>query len=111
MTASEARIAVYGAGAMGTVLGSFLTLGGLKNVELITRNKAHVDGLNEHGAKIKCTAENNELSVKVCAKTPEQMSGKYDVVFLMTKQKSNAEILQLFVLRKTACPKRRWRRW
>ncbi|MBE7085165.1 MAG: hypothetical protein E7368_03830, partial [Clostridiales bacterium] len=94
MTATEARIAIYGAGAMGTVLGSLLTLGGLKNVELITRNKAHVDGLNERGARIKCTAENNEIVVKVCAKTPEEMSGKYDVVFLMTKQKSNAEILQ-----------------
>ncbi len=94
MTATEARIAIYGAGAMGTVLGSLLTLGGLNNVELITRNKAHVQGLNERGARIDCTAEERELTVKVCAKTPNEMSGKYDVVFLMTKQKSNAEILQ-----------------
>ena len=94
MTATEARIAIYGAGAMGTVLGSFLTLGGLKNVELITRNKAHVDGLNERGAIIDCSAENTERTVKVCAKTPDEMSGKYDVVFLMTKQKNNAEILE-----------------
>ncbi|MBQ7924577.1 MAG: 2-dehydropantoate 2-reductase [Clostridia bacterium] len=97
MTATEARIAIYGAGAMGSVLGSFLTLGGLKNVELITRNKAHVDGLNERGARIDCAAENNELTVQVCAKTPEEMSGKYDVVFLMTKQKSNADILQFLL--------------
>ncbi|MBE5745413.1 MAG: 2-dehydropantoate 2-reductase [Clostridiales bacterium] len=94
MTATKARIAIYGAGAMGTVLGSLLTLGGLKNVELITRNKAHVNGLNEQGARISCTAEDKELTIKVCAKTPDEMEGKYDVVFLMTKQKSNGEILE-----------------
>ncbi len=97
MTATEARIAIYGAGAMGTVLGAFLTLGGLKNVELITRNKAHVEGLNERGAKIDCTAEGREVTVQVCAKTPDQMSGKYDVVFLMTKQKNNGEILEFLL--------------
>lgn len=97
MTATKARIAIYGAGAMGTVLGSLLTLGGLKNVELITRNKAHVDGLNEKGARISCTAEDKELTVAVCAKTPDEMSGKYDVVFLMTKQKNNDEILQFLM--------------
>lgn len=97
MTATEAKIAIYGAGAMGTVLGSLLTLGGLNNVELITRNKAHVQGLNERGARIDCVAEARELTVKVKAKTPDEMSGKYDVVFLMTKQKSNAEILQFLI--------------
>ncbi len=97
MTATKARIAIYGAGAMGTVLGSLLTLGGLNNVELITRNEAHVNGLNEKGAKLDCTAEDKELTVKVCAKTPSQMEGKYDVVFLMTKQKSNGDILQFLL--------------
>ena len=97
ITAETARIAVYGAGAMGTVLGAFLTLGGLKNVELITRNQAHVDGLNETGAKIECTEEGNELTVKVNALTPAQMTGKYDVVFLMTKQRNNEEILNFLL--------------
>ncbi len=97
MTATKARIAIYGSGAMGTVLGSLLTLGGLNNVELITRNEAHVNGLNERGARIDCTAENKELTAKVCAKTPSQMSGQYDVVFLMTKQKSNKDILEFLL--------------
>ena len=44
MTVENAKIAIYGAGAMGTVLGSLLTKGGLKNVHLITRNEAHVKG-------------------------------------------------------------------
>ncbi len=92
MTASQAKIAIYGAGAMGTVLGALLTKGGL-NVDLITRNKAHVDGLNNHGAHIVCEADNKELSIPVRAITPQQMQGEYDVIFLMTKRRNNAEIL------------------
>lgn len=97
ITAENAKIAVYGAGAMGTVLGAFLTLGGLKNVHLITRNEAHVKGLNEQGARIVCEADGNELTVPVTALLPSQMQEKYDVVFLMTKQRSNTEILQFLL--------------
>lgn len=96
MTAKNARIAIYGAGAMGTVLGTFLTKGGLKNVELITRNRLHVQGLNEN-ARVECTADGDEIKCKVRACTPEQMTGKYDVVFLMTKQRYNAEILEFLL--------------
>lgn len=94
MKATEARIAIYGAGAMGTVLGALLTKGGLKNVSLITRNEAHLKGLKESGATIVCTAEEKEFTVKVNAFSPSEMQGKYDVVFLMTKQKNNEEILR-----------------
>ncbi|MBE7085933.1 MAG: 2-dehydropantoate 2-reductase [Clostridiales bacterium] len=93
MNATDARIAIYGAGAMGTVLGTLLTKGGLKNVHLITRNQAHVDGLNAGGAKIVCEAENTEWMIPVSAITPAQMTEKYDVIFLMTKQRQNKEIL------------------
>lgn len=90
MTAQSAKIAVYGAGAMGTVLGAFLTQGGLR-VELITRNRAHVEKLNKDGAIIECQADGITRTVKVRAKTPEEMEGGYDVLFLMTKQRKNAE--------------------
>lgn len=93
MTAETARIAIYGAGAMGTVLGAFLTKGGLKNVELITRNEAHVAGL-KNGARIVCEADDTVLKIPVNALTPREMTGKYDIVFLMTKQRQNKEILQ-----------------
>ena len=56
MRAQEAKIAVYGAGALGTILGALLTKGGLKNVDLITRNKAHVEGMKTQGATIVCEA-------------------------------------------------------
>ncbi|MBQ8686038.1 MAG: 2-dehydropantoate 2-reductase [Clostridia bacterium] len=93
MQVTDKKIAVYGAGAMGTVLGALLTKGGLRNVHLITRNKKHVEGMKRTGAKIVCEAENTEFTVKVQARTPEELAEQYDVVFLMTKQRRNAEIL------------------
>ncbi len=92
MENQQLRVAIYGAGAMGTVLGALLSQGGV-NTELITRNKAHVSLLNEKGAHIVCVAENTEMTVPVRAILPSEMSGKYDVIFLMTKQRNNEEIL------------------
>ena len=93
MRANEARIAIYGAGAMGTVLGAFLTKGGL-TVDLITRNKEHVQAMKERGATIVWEAHGGaELNVKVNALLPTEMTGQYDVIFLMTKQRYNQDIL------------------
>ena len=94
MNCRDLKIAVYGAGAMGTVLGALLTKGGLPNVDLITRNQAHVEGLRKNGATILCEADGTELNVQVNALYPNEIYKCYDVVFLMTKQKNNAEILQ-----------------
>jgi len=90
------RVAIYGAGAMGTVLGAFLNLGGFTDVDLITRNEAHVQALNERGATIVCEGDGVEKLVPVRAFTPDElfkMGTVYDVVFLMTKQRFNGEIL------------------
>jgi len=84
------RIAIYGAGSTGTVLGAFLSRDGL-DVELITRNERHVKGLNENGAQIIGTLI---MTVPVNAILPEQMSGNYDLVFLMTKQNDNANVIR-----------------
>ncbi len=96
MTAKEAKIAIYGAGAMGTVLGAFLTMGGLE-VTLVTRNTEHMRGLNERGAQIDCVADGDTLRVPVRACLPAEMGENYDVVFLMTKQKNNAEIVDFLL--------------
>ena len=45
------KIAIYGAGSLGTVLGAYLSKAGV-SVDLITRNKEHVEALNRDGAKI-----------------------------------------------------------
>lgn len=87
------NVAVYGAGAMGTVLGVLLTVGGLKNVSLITRNAAHVNALKKNGATVFCRADDKKIVVPVTALHPHEMQGEYDVVFLMTKQRDNAAIV------------------
>ena len=84
----QPKIAVYGAGAMGTVLGALLAKTGA-DVTLITRNQAHVDGLNKNGAKILCKAVGKEMTIPVYAITPSEITEEYDLIFLMTKQREN----------------------
>ena len=82
------KTAIYGAGSLGTVLGAYMTKAGIP-VELVNRNKAHVEALNEKGARISGTTD---MTVPVKAILPEQMEGIYDVIFLMTKQLHNREV-------------------
>ena len=93
MTVKDRKIAVYGAGAMGTILGALLTKGGLQ-VDLITRNESHVKGLRGQGATILCEGDGREWNIPVRALLPSEMQGEYDVIFLMTKQRHNGEILR-----------------
>ena len=85
------RYAIYGAGSLGTVLGAYITKNG-GEIDLINRNKAHVEALNQNGAKITGTVE---LTVPVKAMTPDMMCGKYDVILLMTKQLHNKEVVTM----------------
>ncbi len=82
------RAAIYGAGAMGTILGAYITKNGGK-IDLITRNIAHVRGLQQEGAHVMGRAD---CVVPVTAYTPDKMTGKYDIIFLMTKQRNNPSI-------------------
>ena len=85
------RIAIYGSGSLGTILGAYISKGGV-SIELINRNKAHVEALKAGGAQVVGTVQ---FSQKVIAYTPEEMSGKYDVIFLMTKQQHNKEVVTM----------------
>lgn len=85
------RVAIYGAGSLGTILGAYISRGGEK-IELINRNKAHVEALQTQGAHIIGTVQ---FVQPVVAYTPAEMSGKYDIVFLMTKQQHNAEVVAM----------------
>ncbi|QOS82738.1 ketopantoate reductase family protein [Paenibacillus sp. JNUCC31] len=51
----------------------------------------HVNALNQTGAKVTGTTE---FQAKVKAITPEQKSGSYDLVLLLTKQLYNESVLQ-----------------
>ncbi|MBR5498780.1 MAG: 2-dehydropantoate 2-reductase [Bacteroidales bacterium] len=85
------RIAIYGAGSLGTILGAYISKAGVE-IELINRNKAHIEALQTKGAHITGTVE---FTQPVVAYTPDQMNGEYDVIFLMTKQQHNAEVVTM----------------
>lgn len=85
------RCAIYGAGSLGTVLGAYVSEAGTK-IDLINRNKMHVEALRKNGAKIIGTVNKN---VSVNAIFPNEMQGKYDLIFLMTKQLFNKEVVTM----------------
>lgn len=84
------RIAILGAGSLGTIAGAYIAAGG-QNVELIDVYQAHVDALNQTGAQITGTTD---FQAKVKAITPDDMSGTYDLVLLLTKQLYNESVLK-----------------
>ena len=85
------RIAIYGAGSLGTILGAYISKAGV-SIDLINRNKAHIAALQAQGAQVTGTVQ---FTQPVKAYTPDQMSGKYDIFFLMTKQQHNAEVVAM----------------
>lgn len=85
------RYAIYGAGSLGTVLGAYITKNG-GEIDLINRNRAHIEALNENGATIIGTVEFN-TPVKVLL--PDEMDGRYDIIILLTKQLHNAEVVSM----------------
>lgn len=87
------RIAIYGAGAMGTVLGAYLARAG-EDIDLINRNIDHIKGLQEMGAQI---VGKTNFTQKVNAFLPEEMTGEYDIIFLMTKQLNNKSVVKKLV--------------
>ena len=84
------RACVYGAGSLGTVLGAYISKAGVP-IDLINRNEGHVRVLNEQGAKITGTVN---FVQPVTALLPAQMTGQYDIIFLLTKQLYNHDVAQ-----------------
>lgn len=80
------RAAIYGAGSLGTILGAFISRNGGR-IDLINHNEKHIAALREHGARVIGTLD---FTQKVSALTDKEMSGVYDIIFLMTKQQNNA---------------------
>lgn len=80
------RAAIYGAGSLGTILGAFISRNGGR-IDLINHNEKHIAALREHGARVIGTLD---FTQKVSALIDKEMSGVYDIIFLMTKQQNNA---------------------
>ena len=84
------RTAILGAGALGIIIGARMTKNG-KQVDLIDSFKENVDALNANGATVTGFLEMHQ---KVTALTPDQMTGTYDLVLLLTKQTVNETALK-----------------
>ena len=80
---------IYGAGALGTVLGAYIARAG-REIDLVNRNEKHVAALKEGGAHIVGTVE---FTQKVSALLPSELTEQYDVIILMTKQQHNAQVV------------------
>ena len=84
------RVAILGAGSLGTIMGAVVAQKGGDFV-LIDTNREHVDSLNKNGATVTGFLEMENVPVK--AITPEQMDGIYDIVIVLTKQTANKKAL------------------
>ena len=84
------KLAIYGAGSLGTILGAYLAKNNIK-VDLINRNKAHIAALKKDGAHVTGTVN---FTVPVTALLPEEMAGPYDIIFLLTKQQENEKVVK-----------------
>src|SRR5580765_475300 len=86
------KIAIYGAGSLGTIIGALLTKAyGKNDVDLIAANPNHISALNEKGATIVGSLDE---TVPVTAKTPEELKDNYyDIILVLTKQTHNDQVL------------------
>ena len=82
------RIAIYGAGSLGTVLGAYLAKAGIE-VDLYSRNEKHIQALRKDGATV---VGKVQLKQHVHAFLPSGMHGLYDCIFLLTKQLENRNV-------------------
>jgi len=83
------KMAVMGAGSLGSILGALLTKNGY-DVDLIDVNIAHVKALNKSGAKIVGLMD---LIQPVNSLTPEEMHEQYDIMFYLVKATFNEAAL------------------
>ncbi|MBR6236033.1 MAG: 2-dehydropantoate 2-reductase [Spirochaetales bacterium] len=86
------RVAVYGAGSLGTILGAYLSRNATDlTVHLFNRNTAHVAALNKEGAHVTGLVD---FTQRVQAFLPSEMEGEYDYIFLLTKQLENDSVVR-----------------
>lgn len=76
------RIAILGAGAMGSWFGGQLALHG-HDVQLLTTNQAHRDAVQQHGLTMRY--DESEETVAVAIAVPADITGPVDLIILLTK--------------------------
>jgi 2-dehydropantoate 2-reductase len=87
------KIAVMGAGSIGGVVGTYLAKGN-EDVVLVDTYKEHVKAMNERGMKIDGVVDE---TIPVKAITPDELSGKLDLVFFCVKAINNRQALNMLL--------------
>lgn len=83
------KYAIYGVGALGTVLAAYLSEAGEK-FDCIDISEKAIKSLKENGAKV---VGKREFTMPVSAMLTTEAKGKYDIVFLLTKQLANKKVV------------------
>lgn len=83
------KYAIYGVGALGVVLAAYLSEAGEK-FDCIVRRDVTADALNTQGAKV---VGKREFCMPVNAVKNTDVTEKYDIVFLLTKQLTNKQVV------------------
>jgi 2-dehydropantoate 2-reductase len=86
------RVAVYGAGAIGGVVGAGMARAGA-DVVLVDQVAEHVAAMNADGLRIRTGAGETATPVRACL--PGEMAGTYDLVFLAVKSQHTAAALDV----------------
>ena len=86
------KIAIAGAGAMGSRIGTYLKQSG-QDVTLIDYWKDHVHRINEKGVEVQ--TEHDTYTVEMHATFPEEVNQTYDIIVLLTKSMQSEQMMQI----------------
>ncbi|MFH1169201.1 MAG: 2-dehydropantoate 2-reductase [Chloroflexota bacterium] len=92
VNSSARRVVIYGAGAIGSVVGGLLARGG-KDVILLGRS-GHVEAISQKGLRLVTPAATYSLSVTAVFSLEQIAFGEGDVVFLCVKSHDTEESLR-----------------
>jgi 2-dehydropantoate 2-reductase len=85
------RIAVVGAGAMGSLFGARLVEAGITDVVLYDVNKPHMDAIREHGLTFEDGAETRR--VRIAATADPAAAGKADFIIFFCKHPDSRQAI------------------
>lgn len=76
------KIAILGAGAMGSWFGGHLAING-QNVQLLTTNREHIDAIERDGLELRSGSNSVIVQLPICM--PSEMKSPVDLVITLTK--------------------------
>ncbi|MFK7994319.1 MAG: ketopantoate reductase family protein [Granulosicoccus sp.] len=88
------RVAILGAGAMGSWFGGQLALQG-QEVQLLTTNRAHINAVNDDGLKMQVHGDERTVAtVRLTARDPAEYDGSAELMIVLTKSYQTTAAMQ-----------------